>query len=162
MNPVSTGARIIFSAILLSVLTGCGAGELAGAWRSRVQFASGELAKVKDLEFMYVFNRGGTMSESSNYDSNPPVPPAYGVWRALGGGHFEAKYLYYMTKPPETLDRVIEGWGPAGYGELIEHITVARDGKAFESTLELRVFDEKGRVVSEGSRGTGQGERINF
>ena len=36
---------------------------------------------MKDLEFMYVFNVGGTMTASSNYDGAPPVPPAYGVWR---------------------------------------------------------------------------------
>ena len=154
--------RIIIPTILLALLSGCTTGELTGAWRSRIQFSSGDLAKVKDLEFMYVFNRGGTMTESSNYDSNPPVPPAYGVWRALGGGRFEAKYLYYTTKPPETLDRVTEGWPPAGAGELIEHITVATDGSTFESTLELRTFDEDGHVVPGGGTGSGRAERICF
>jgi hypothetical protein len=40
---------------------------------------------------MYVFNTGGTMTESSNYDGAPPVPPAYGVWRSVGPNEFEAK-----------------------------------------------------------------------
>src|SRR5713101_6199191 len=48
---------------------------LVGAWRGRVQFRAGPFAAVKDLEFMYVFNAGGTMTESSNYDASPPVPP---------------------------------------------------------------------------------------
>ena len=53
--------------------------ELVGAWRSNVQFKSGAFASITDLEFMYVFNAGGTLTESSNYDGVPPVPPAYGV-----------------------------------------------------------------------------------
>ena len=36
------------------------------------------LAAMKNLEFMYVFDADGTMTESSNYDSFPPGPPAYG------------------------------------------------------------------------------------
>src|SRR4051812_33684080 len=42
---------------------------LTGAWRSKIQFTTGSFAAVKDLEFMYVFNAGGTMTESSNYDA---------------------------------------------------------------------------------------------
>ena len=58
--------------------------ELLGEWRAQLQFTSGAFAAVKDLEFMYVFNSGGTMTESSNYDASPPVPPAYGIWRTVG------------------------------------------------------------------------------
>ena len=72
---------------------------LAGAWRSSLQFESGAFAPIKDLEFMYVFNTGGTMTESSNYDGAPPVPPAYGVWRNVEPNEFEAKYEYYATAP---------------------------------------------------------------
>ena len=57
---------------------------LFGAWRGSVQFTTGAFAEVKDLDFMYLFNAGGTMLESSNYDGAPPVPPAYGVWRKVG------------------------------------------------------------------------------
>jgi len=66
--------------------------NLVGAWQGKVQFKNGPYAAIKDLEFMYVFNVGGTMTESSNYDAAPPVPPAYGVWRKTGPHQFEAKY----------------------------------------------------------------------
>ena len=39
--------------------------SLAGSWRSRVQFKSGAFSAVKNLEFMFAFNSGGTMTESS-------------------------------------------------------------------------------------------------
>jgi hypothetical protein len=55
-------------------------GGLPGSWRSKVQFEDGAFASIKDLEFMYVFNAGGTLTESSNYDGAPPVPPAYEIW----------------------------------------------------------------------------------
>ena len=48
--------------------------NIVGAWKGKVQFKSGAFAEVKDLEFMYVFNAGGT----------PPVPPAYGIWKKTG------------------------------------------------------------------------------
>lgn len=72
--------------------------SLAGAWRSQVRFNGGALAGMKDLEFMYVFNAGGTMTESSNYDGAPPVPPAYGVWRKNGPRQFEVRYEFYITR----------------------------------------------------------------
>ena len=50
--------------------------NLVGAWRSKIRFNSGALAEIKDLEFLYAFNLGGTMTESSNYDG---APPGYGV-----------------------------------------------------------------------------------
>src|SRR5215212_7646794 len=37
---------------------------LDGAWRSQIRFSSGAFAPIKDLEFMYVFNHGGTLTES--------------------------------------------------------------------------------------------------
>jgi hypothetical protein len=64
------------------------AADLMGEWRAKLQFTSGAFAAVKDLEFMYVFNQGGTMTESSNYDASPPVPPAYGIWRKVGAREF--------------------------------------------------------------------------
>ena len=64
--------------------------DLVGEWRAQLQFTSGAFAPVKDLEFMYAFNQGGTMTESSNYDASPPVPPAYGIWRKVGTKEFEA------------------------------------------------------------------------
>jgi hypothetical protein len=40
-----------------------------GQWRARLQIRNGDFAAVGDLESMYVFNAGGTMTESSNYDA---------------------------------------------------------------------------------------------
>src|SRR6185369_4814252 len=100
---------------------------LVGAWRSRVQFESGDFAGIKDAEFMYAINAGGTMTESSNYDCSPPVPPAYGVWRQTGPRQFDLKYVFYMTKPPAHFEDITKGggWAPAGVGELIEHVTLS-------------------------------------
>ena len=42
--------------------------NLVGAWRSKIVFQSGPLAEMKGLEFLYAYNAGGTMTESSNYD----------------------------------------------------------------------------------------------
>jgi hypothetical protein len=80
--------------------------DLVGAWRAKIHFKDGAFASIKDLEFMYVFNEGGTITESSNYDGAPPVPPAYGVWRQVGPKQFEAKYTFYITKPPASLNCV--------------------------------------------------------
>ena len=87
--------------------------DLAGEWRAQLQFTTGAFAPIKDLEFMYVFNQGGTMTESSNYDASPPVPPAYGIWRKVSDKEYEAKYEFYVTKPPANFDEIAKagGWG---------------------------------------------------
>ena len=83
---LSTGLLVFLSVVLFS----CGGNKspqtdnIVGAWKGKVQFKSGAFAEVKDLEFMYVFNAGGTMIESSNYDGTPPVPSAYGIWKKTG------------------------------------------------------------------------------
>ena len=77
--------------------------DLVGAWRGRVQFKNGEFATLKDLEFMYVFNAGGTMTESSNFDAAPPVPPAYGVWRRTGPRQFLARYEFLLDQASQNL-----------------------------------------------------------
>jgi len=73
--------QTIITAILSGALlaTGCAStsssrahsgysdGSLVGAWRGKIQFKTGTFSTIKDLEFMYVFNAGGTMTESSNY-----------------------------------------------------------------------------------------------
>jgi hypothetical protein len=140
------------------------AGALVGAWRSRVQFASGAFASVKDLEFLYVFNDGGTMTESSNYDGAPPVPPAYGIWRQTGPREFEAKYLFYATKPPAKFDEISSGggWAPAGHGELVEHITLAPDGQSFTSSIEYASFGAADKSAEGGGAATGMGRRVKF
>jgi hypothetical protein len=137
---------------------------LVGAWRSNIQFSSGGFASLKDLEFMYAFNPGGTLTESSNYDEAPPVPPAYGVWREVAPRQFEAKYLFYITRLPARFEEITGGggWGPGGHGEFIEQIRLAPDGRSFESTMTYQVFDSTGKTAPGGGKATGHGVRIGF
>jgi hypothetical protein len=138
--------------------------ELVGQWRARLRFRDGEFAAVDDLEFMYVFNAGGTMTESSNYDSAPPVPPAYGIWRRIGPDRFEAKYEFYPTSAPTGLDDITSGggWRCAGRGVFTETITVAADGATFASEMVYEAFGEAGEPVAGGGMATGRGVRLQF
>jgi hypothetical protein len=137
---------------------------LVGAWRSQIHFSSGAFAAMKDLEFMYVFNQGGTLTESSNYDAAPPVPPAYGIWKTVGVRQFEAKYLFYVTRPPAKLEDITGGggWMPAGYGEFVERITLTADGKSFTSNIKYTAFDQAGKPVEGAGEATGRGARMIF
>jgi hypothetical protein len=137
---------------------------LVGAWRGKVQFTSGMLADWKGRPFMYVFNTGGTMTESSNYDAAPPGPPAYGVWRNTGPRQFEARYQVYLTKSPKPLEEIAKGggWLPDGYGVLFEKITVSEDGKSFKSIIRWDAFDQAGMPTESGVEGTGEGARMGF
>ena len=93
-----------FSAVLtfLSLSIACtsdtATAPLIGAWRSSIEVHTGAFAEITDLEFMYVFNAGGTLTESSNYDGAPPVPPAYGVWRMIGPNEFEARVRVFLDR----------------------------------------------------------------
>jgi hypothetical protein len=137
--------------------------SLVGAWRSQIRFSGGTLAEMKDLEFMYVFNLGGTMTESSNYDAAPPGPPAYGTWRKSGPRQFEAKYLFYSTKPPATVEELAKnGWSPSGHGVLTEKILLSDDGKTFKSTMTYAAFGPDGKAVEGAGAGTGTGTRMDF
>jgi hypothetical protein len=155
----------IVGAILLGV--GCGPNEaakpapLVGAWRGSIEFESGAFAPIKDLEFMYAFHADGTMTESSNYDEAPPVPPAYGGWRALGPSEFEAKYEFFSTTPsaPDAF-KTGAGWNPSGRGVLTERIRLSADGNAFTSTLTYEAFDPQGKPASGGGTATGRAARI--
>lgn len=137
---------------------------LVGAWRSRIQFKSGAFVDVKDLEFMYVFNAGGTMTESSNYDGAPPVPPAYGVWKKVQPRQFEARYAFYITKAPASFDDIAKGggWSPNGHGVFTETIALSDDGQSYKSTIIYTVFDQAGKPVEGGGEGAGAGVRIGF
>ncbi len=141
-----------------------GDADVTGAWRARVQFHTGALAGLKDLEFMYVFNTAGTMIESSNYDGAPPVPPAYGVWRRTGPGTFAAHYEFYSTRAPASFAEIAGGggWLPAGRGVLVERITLAADGRSFTSAIAYTAFDPAGKPVEGGGEGTVSGARIGF
>jgi hypothetical protein len=173
---VNTLKRFALGVSALLVMTACGhtasssagessqSDELAGAWRSHIQFRSGAFAEVKDLGFMYVFNAGGTLTESSNYDGAPPVPPAYGIWKKTGARKFEATYSFYMTKAPGTFDDIAKGggWTPAGRGVLTEKIALSEDGKSFKSTVTYAAFDSAGHPMEGGGEGAGEGVRMGF
>jgi hypothetical protein len=140
------------------------AAELTGEWRAALQFTSGAFAAVKDLEFMYVFNQGGTMTESSNYDASPPVPPAYGIWRKVGDRQFEAKYEFYVTKAPAAFGEIAKGggWAPAGRGVFVERITVSENGDSFSSRIRYDQYDTAGKSAEGGGEATGRGVRLKF
>jgi hypothetical protein len=136
---------------------------LVGAWRSSLQFSSGAFASIKDLEFMYVFNQGGTLTESSNYDGAPPVPPAYGAWRAISATEFEAKYEFYVTAPaPPDAFKTGAGWLPSGRGIFTERISVAADGKTFTSTITYEAFGTHGEPAEGGGTATAHAVRIGW
>ena len=65
--PLLIAAFLSVAGSICLAQTGKAVANLAGAWRGKVQFTSGAFAEIKDLEFMYAFNAGGTMTESSNY-----------------------------------------------------------------------------------------------
>jgi len=135
---------------------------IVGAWHGSVQFSSGSLAATKDLEFMYVFNVGGTMTESSNYDGAPPVPPAYGIWQQVGERDYKAKYLFYFTKPPASFDEIAKGngWSPNGHGVLTQAIKLSEDGLSFESTIRLQMLDQSGKALEPESTAVAKAERV--
>lgn len=165
----------VLSSVLM--ITGCGndstsrrsdaagSGALLGAWRSKVVFRSGALAEMKDLEFLYSYNAGGTMTESSNYDEAAnSSPPAYGVWKQTGPRSFETKYVFYTTRAPGPGDGAPSGgdWWPSGHGVLTETITLSDDGRTYESAIRLATFDKAGAPIAGGGEGTGAGTRIVF
>ena len=165
----------LLTALSMAFMTACGdvsppstaeseRDNLVGAWRSQIRFSDGALAEMKDLEFMVVFNAGGTMTESSNYDGAPPAPPAYGVWKKDGPRHYEARYEFYVTKPPEVFEDIAKGggWAPAGHGVLSETITLSEDGKSYVSTINFAAFDQTGKPVEGGGEGIGAGARMGF
>lgn len=138
--------------------------SLVGAWRGKVQFKSGAFAAVKDLEFLYAFNAGGTMTESSNYDALPPAMPAYGVWKKLKPRQYEAKYVFFWTNPPKALEALTSGggWSSGGSGVLVEKISLSMDGKSYTSTIKLDLFDQAGKPVDGGIEGDAQVVRMTF
>lgn len=138
--------------------------DLAGAWRGAVTFSSGMFAGLKGLEYMYVFHADGTMTESSNYDGVPPVPPAYGVWRKTAARTYEAKYQFFQTKAVKTSDELVKqgGFIPDGYGIITQTITLSTDGNSFTSRISVAMFDTAGKAMAGGSTGTASGTRIKF
>jgi hypothetical protein len=138
--------------------------NLVGAWRAKVQFKSGTFSSIQDLEFMYVFNSGGTMIESSNYDASPPVPPAYGVWRMIQPRQYEVKYIFYVTKAPQNFKDISGGggWSPGGSGVFVDTISLSEDGKTFKSRISLDMVNEMGKPIESKSKAEAQAVRISF
>ena len=138
--------------------------SLVGAWRSTVDFQTGSLASIDGFEFMYVFNRGGTLTESSNFDAAPPVPPAYGIWRPLGKDRYEAKYEFFITRAPTPTEAAAGavGWLPGGRGVLVEAITVSADGNSFTSTIRYEILDQAGKPAGGGGAGEAHAARMTF
>ena len=153
-------AGLIAIALALAGCSGQKPEALVGAWRSRIAFSNGPFAAIKDLEFMYVFHADGTLTESSNYDASPPVPPAYGVWRKTEPARYEAHYEFYLTKPPASAGDLPNGWGPAGHGAFDETITVAADGRSFTSTLRYQGFDAAGQPTADKGEAKGAADRM--
>ena len=177
MNRVTRHAR--FTLLMLSaalMITGCenappsqarvstDPGALVGAWRSKIVFRNGPLAGMKDLEFLYAYNAGGTMTESSNYDEAPnSSPPAYGIWKQLTAQTFQTKYVFFTTRAPVPADGPVNtDWWPAGHGVLTETITMSADGQAYTSTIRLDTYAMKGAPVAGVAEGTGAATRIVF
>ena len=138
---------------------------LIGAWRANVAFKSGPLAGIKDLQFLYAYNHGFTMTESSNYDEAAnSSPPAYGVWKWVGGRKYQTKYLFFTTKTPDSTTGAPNAgdWWPAGHGELTEIIQMSKDGRTYRSTIKLDTFDNAGKLVPGSGEGSAAAVRIDF
>ena len=138
--------------------------NLVGAWKGKVQFNTGVYTEIKDFEFMYVFNSGGTMTESSNYDGVPPTPPAYGIWKKTGEKEYEARYEFYWNNVPASYEELIKagGFSNAGYGVLSEIITLSDDGKSYSSTIKFNLFDQTGKQLVSKEEGTAEAKRMEF
>jgi len=160
---LSATLAVLSSLIACTSDTATGSAPLVGAWRSTIKFETGAFAEIKDLEFMYVFNAGGTLTESSNYDAAPPVPPAYGVWRMIGPNVFEARYEFFSTAPSDV-DAFLKGagWPPSGRGVFDERIEVSRDAQTFTSTIRYEAFGKRDEPLEGGGTARGVGRRIGF
>jgi hypothetical protein len=113
---------------------------------------------------MYAFVAGGTMTESSNYDAAPPVPPAYGVWRKTGARKYEAKYRFYQSRAVSSAEEIVKGggWAPDGYGVVSQTITLSADGNSFDSKITFELFEKDGKVMAGGGEGVASGKRMAF
>ena len=134
---------------------------LTGAWRTRVQFSGGALADLHDLEFMYSFNAGGTLTQSSNYDGTPPVPPAYGVWRQTGARRFELKYAFYAPAKFVKHGRTA-AWVPSGRGLYRETLELSPDAKTYSSHITYEFVGPSGAPIAGGGEGEAKGDRTSF
>jgi len=143
-------AVLVFMAFTITSQNNPQADDLAGTWKAKVQFKTGAFAGVKNLEFLLSFNSDGTITESSNYDGMPPVPPAYGIWRKTADKQYEAKYEFYITNVPPSFEALKKsgGFTPAGFGRFTEKIIISPDGKTYKSKIKFNAFDITGKQMS--------------
>jgi hypothetical protein len=134
---------------------------LIGAWRTKVQFKNGALSDLHDLEFMYSFNVGGTLTQSSNYDGTPPVPPGYGVWRQTGPQTFELKYAFYAPAKFVKSGRTA-AWVPSGRGLYTETLELSADASRYNSRIVYDLVDPTGAPIPGGGEGEASGARTTF
>ena len=170
--------RTVFANVVIAVcsviLSGCaraaappeaGNGPLIGAWHSKIVFSNGPLTDMKGLQFLYAYNAGGTMTESSNYDEAAnSSPPAYGIWKRIDARTFATKYMFFTTRTPAPGDGATNGndWWPDGHGIINEKITLSADGQTYASTITLNLFDRGGAPIASHGEGIGAGVRIGF
>ena len=156
--------------VLLIILFSCSEQKnpqidnIVGAWKGKVQFKTGVYAEIKDFEFMWVFNAGGTMTESSNYDGVPPTPPAYGIWKKTGNKQYEARYEFYWNKVPASYEELARagGFPNAGYGVLSEKIILSEDEKSYSSIIKFNLFDQTGKQTVFNDEATAEANRMKF
>jgi hypothetical protein len=89
-------------------------------------------------------------------------PPAYGEWRSTAPDQFEARYTFFTTAPTADVKSLSGGWLPAGSGVLTERIKLAADGRTFDSSLKLEMFDTSGKPVAGGGEASAHGTRAGF
>lgn len=75
---------------------------------------------------------------------------------------FEARYTFFTTTPPPEVKSLSGGWLPAGSGVLTERITLAADGRAFDSSITLVMFDTSGKPVAGGGEASAHGTRAGL
>jgi hypothetical protein len=138
--------------------------NLTGTWKGKVQFKTGVYAEIKDFEFMWVYNSGGTMTESSNYDGVPPTPPAYGIWKKTGDKKYETHYEFYWNKVPAAYEELVKagGFPNAGYGVLSEKIILSENGDSYSSTIKFNLFDQSGKQLVFNDEGIAEAKRMKF
>ncbi len=160
---------VVLLAVLAAVSMSCGnapapeSEQLVGAWKGPVQFTAGVFAEIKDFEFMRVYNAGGTMTESSNYDGVPPTPPAYGVWRKVSERQYQSRYQFYWNNLPASFEEMTEngGFSPGGYGVIDEDITLSEDGNSYKAKIKAALFDKSGTRV-DSAEADASAERITL
>mgnify|MGYP003693612545 CR=1 FL=1 len=93
------------------------------------------------------------MTESSNYDGAPPVPPAYGVLAQDGPRRIRTEIRVLLDRHlrrSRPSSRAQAGCLPAA-AVFTETIKLAADGQSFTSTMRHEAFDAKGNPADGGT-----------